>query len=365
MTENKNLNHNEEANNSETDEEILLLTDTVVTKKNKEKPKKAKKIIYDYRTINQEQNSPTIAVVGTGVVGGLIAGLLMRAGNRVICYSSPSSSKRIMAEGISIDSQVYGDFIFKPQIAYLVKQKPEIIIVAARATHIELALTALDPKRVARSIIIVITSGLEYWQNLKNYPLSVGFLEPFDGYREDVNRIVHKEQKLTLTVAGEQTIERHKLKQVVELFKLAGIDFKVIDHAADLTWLKNISFTAVSLIAGIERSAFKKALKNKKNFECMERIITEALMVAEKRGSRIKYDDVMKVINNVPDNYKPPLVFDLAKGQIGEIDAVAGSIVRLGERYEINCSEIKKLMTEIIANAPRYYEVRVSSYLTL
>lgn len=379
MSEDNTINNQEEDN-----DDTLILTDEVAVEDSEEnseieleeqlvKEKTSNDYILTQRTkfyadTNKADNSEgaSIAVVGSGTIGGLITGLFMRSGNKVSCFSSPSSCKRILAEGISVNSLVYDDFSFRPEIAYLIKKKPEIILITTRATHINIAMTALHKKRIDDSIIIVLTAGFEYLKNLKNdygFSVSVGFVEPFEAYREDVNRIVHKAKKLKITVANDKTIEREKLEKVADRFKLAGIDFKVVDNVVDLIWLKMASLCAISLISGASREPFKQAIKDKKWFNIMEKIIWETLKVAKRENSNISYDDVIKIINDVPSNYKPPLLLDVEKGQIGEIDALASSIARLGDRYEILCPTIKKLVGDIIKNAPKYYEVRILPYL--
>ena len=348
------------------DEDALILTDEVLEAGETKQDYITQRTKF-YNNLSQIENKDgaAIAVVGAGTVGGLITGLLMRSGNKVSCFSSPSSSKRIMAEGISVSSSVYDDFSFRPEIAYLIRKKPEIILVAARATHLDIAMTALHKKRVENAIIISLTAGFEHLKTLKNdygYAVSAGFVEPFEAYREDVNRIIHSSKKLKLIVANDKTIERERLENIADKFKLAGIDFKIMDSVNDLIWLKMTSLCAISLIAAASREPFKQAIKDKKWFDLMEKIISESLKVARKEGSKTTYEDVMKIINDVPSGYKPPLLLDVEKGQIGEVDALASSIARLGSRYEFLCPTIKKLVSDIINNAPRYYEVRILPY---
>lgn len=365
MSENDDITEN----NEEDEESELVLTDEANEESIKKPSSKLtqRSLFYSQKANIEKASAETIAVVGSGTVGGLITGLFMREGNnKVLCFSSPSSSKRIVAEGMSVNSKVYGDFSFRPEIVHLVKERPKIIVVATRATHVDIAMTSIYKKRVEGSIIIAITSGFEYLKNLRNdygYSLSVGFIEPFCAYREDVNRIIHEEKKLKLLVANDKTIERDRLEAVADKFSMVGIDFKIMNSVVDLVWLKMTSFCAISLISGAAREPFKRAIKNKKWADSMEKIIAESLNIAKKEGSKITYDSVMKIINDVPNSYKPPLLLDLEKGQIGEIDAIAGSIARLENRYETNCLEIKTLINDIISTAPKYYEVKTSPFV--
>ena len=52
----------------------------------------------------------TVAVLGPGGIGGLLAGLLARAGHRVICLAGEDTAQTLRTTGIRVRSGVFGDF---------------------------------------------------------------------------------------------------------------------------------------------------------------------------------------------------------------------------------------------------------------
>ncbi|MGH3490841.1 MAG: 2-dehydropantoate 2-reductase N-terminal domain-containing protein, partial [Actinopolymorphaceae bacterium] len=51
-----------------------------------------------------------IAVLGPGGVGGLLGGLLARAGRRVVFVARPATAQALRENGLTVTSRAFGDF---------------------------------------------------------------------------------------------------------------------------------------------------------------------------------------------------------------------------------------------------------------
>ena len=56
----------------------------------------------------------SIGILGPGAIGGMLAALLWKDGHDVTCIGKKTSVAKIKKYGISFDSQLYGNFIAKP-----------------------------------------------------------------------------------------------------------------------------------------------------------------------------------------------------------------------------------------------------------
>ena len=61
--------------------------------------------------------SPSIAILGPGGVGGLLAAALARAGTDVTVIARESTAELIARDGIAVESVVLGDFTARPAAA--------------------------------------------------------------------------------------------------------------------------------------------------------------------------------------------------------------------------------------------------------
>ena len=81
-----------------------------------------------------------IAVLGPGGVGGLIAGLLERAGTPVIVVAREQTAEAISARGLRIDSVSFGEFVSHPRAVARLDEPVDVLIVATKASGLEPAL---------------------------------------------------------------------------------------------------------------------------------------------------------------------------------------------------------------------------------
>ena len=59
--------------------------------------------------------SPSIAILGPGGVGGLLAAALARAGTEATVVARESTAETIARDGIAVQSTVLGDFTARPR----------------------------------------------------------------------------------------------------------------------------------------------------------------------------------------------------------------------------------------------------------
>ncbi|MEU1449394.1 2-dehydropantoate 2-reductase N-terminal domain-containing protein, partial [Streptomyces mirabilis] len=62
------------------------------------------------RAEERSQERSTVAVLGPGGVGGLLAALVARAGHRVICLAGDETARALRTDGIRVRSGRFGDF---------------------------------------------------------------------------------------------------------------------------------------------------------------------------------------------------------------------------------------------------------------
>jgi 2-dehydropantoate 2-reductase len=76
----------------------------------------------------------TIAVLGPGGVGGLLAGLLDRAGTEVVVVARTSTATVIAEHGVRVDSVSFGEFIAHPRAVARLQEPVDALIVATKAS---------------------------------------------------------------------------------------------------------------------------------------------------------------------------------------------------------------------------------------
>src|SRR5439155_990731 len=95
----------------------------------------------------------TIAILGPGGVGGLLAGALERAGERVVVVARDTTAAAISAHGLRVSSVSFGEFVARPHAVAALQQPVEALIVATKAQ-------GMQPARVLESEAQVMWSKL-------------------------------------------------------------------------------------------------------------------------------------------------------------------------------------------------------------
>ena len=102
------------------------------------------------------------AVLGPGGVGGLLAALLARQGDGVVCVARPSTSERLHADGISVKSKRFGDFKASVEAAPALRSPVDVCFVAVKATELRSALDRVSRSALGNALIVPFLNGVEH-----------------------------------------------------------------------------------------------------------------------------------------------------------------------------------------------------------
>ena len=153
-----------------------------------------------------------------------------------------------------------------------------------------------------------------------------------------------------LTYIGEldgKTSER--IKQVNDLFNQAGLQTIVSDNIYGIIWYKLLINVATGALAAITRLTYGVLTTMENIIEIATEAVAEAVTVAKADGVELPVKDPREIWNKategLPYEFKTSMLQDIEKGSRTEIDYINGSVVRLGEKYNIPTPVNKTLVT--------------------
>jgi len=107
------------------------------------------------------------AVLGPGGVGGLLAALLSRGGDRVVVLHDSGPRE------IHVESKRFGDFTAAVDTAPQLAEPVDAVLVTVKATHLEEALDRMPAAAVRGALVIPFLNGIEHLDLLRSvYPAS-------------------------------------------------------------------------------------------------------------------------------------------------------------------------------------------------
>src|SRR5208282_4805952 len=101
----------------------------------------------------------TIAVLGPGGVGGLLAGALERSGTDVAVVATEPTAAAISRHGLRVDSVTLGEFVARPRVLERLAEPVDALIVATKAAGLSAAL-----ERIATEpgLVLPLLNGLDH-----------------------------------------------------------------------------------------------------------------------------------------------------------------------------------------------------------
>ncbi|HZD38612.1 MAG TPA: 2-dehydropantoate 2-reductase N-terminal domain-containing protein, partial [Actinomycetes bacterium] len=86
-----------------------------------------------------------VAVLGPGGIGGLLAALAARDGDKVTCIAPPATAAHLREHGIEVRSSRFGSFRVPVDAGTRLEAPVDVCYVAVKATSLEPALDGVPP----------------------------------------------------------------------------------------------------------------------------------------------------------------------------------------------------------------------------
>ncbi len=291
-----------------------------------------------------------VAVLGPGGVGGLLAGVLDRAGHDTIVLAHDATAERIAAAGLSVRSVMFGDFLAHPRASTQLREPVDALIVATKAAGL---IPALERIEVAPPIVLPLLNGLDHIATLRQClaPETVvaGSIR-VESDRPQPGVVVHTSQFLLVTMASAAPAMQAPMSGLAGVLSEAGVPAHVLDSEAEVMWSKLVRLNALACTT----SAYDKLLGEIRSTPQLRAdligAIDEGARVGQAEGARdVDAARALAELEAAHDTLGSSMQRDIAAGRMPELDAIPGSVLRAGARHGITCPTIERLVSMIQA----------------
>jgi 2-dehydropantoate 2-reductase len=284
-----------------------------------------------------------IAIVGTGAMGSVYAGLFASAGHEVWAidkwreHVEAMRSKGLRLEGAS------GDRTVKLNASTDVKDagKCDLVVLATKAMQVEQAASSIKSLLKDETPVLSIQNGLGGPETaasvLGRDKVMVGVVGGFGASMRAPGHAHHNGMELVrLGEFGGPITPR--LRRVEEAWKSAGFRVKLFDDIDQLVWEKLLCNCAYSGPCGISEGTISDVMNDPDLARLSADCATEGFLVARKKGVKLGFDDPVAYVRDfgskIP-NARPSVLLDLMAKRKSEIDVINGSIPRVGAQLGI------------------------------
>ncbi|MFG2041214.1 ketopantoate reductase family protein [Dactylosporangium sp. NPDC048998] len=281
-----------------------------------------------------------VAIVGPGGVGGLLGGMLTRAGHDVVYVARPETAALLNERGMNVHSVQFGDFSVPAPAVEALSSPAELCVVATKATTLSEALDRVPPS--FGGVLLPLLNGVDHMETLRaRFPSArvVAGSIRVESTRVAAGRIEHTSPFSGIDVAGDGS------DVVARLLGGAGFDVTVRDSEASLLWDKLALLAPLALITTAARASIGTARETRR--DDMTQVVAEVAAVARANGTQTDPAAILSILEQIPATMKSSMLRDAEAGRPLELDAIGGSVLNAGARLGIPTPATARVVDEL------------------
>jgi 2-dehydropantoate 2-reductase len=292
-----------------------------------------------------------IAVLGPGGVGGLLAGALSRAGERVTVVAHEPTAAVIAAEGIRIDSVTFGQLTARPSVVAQLREPADVLLVATKAAGLDAALERIE---IEPPLVLPLLNGLDHIAALRRrFPADAVLAGSIrvEADRPAPGVVVHTSPFLLVSMASAHPAMAAPMRALADRLIAAGVPSEVLDSEPQVMWSKLVRLNALACTT----SAYDKLLGEIRSTPALRADLVgameEAAAAGRAEGADVDAERAIAELDRAHETLGSSMQRDIRAGRPPELDAIPGSVLRAAARHGLACPTIERLVAMISARA--------------
>jgi 2-dehydropantoate 2-reductase len=284
----------------------------------------------------------TVAVLGPGGVGGLVAAALTRAGTPTTVVAHEETAARLMRDGLRVRSVRMGDFQVDVRAVSRLTEPVDLLVVATKATGLH---AALDRVATAPRLVVPLLNGLDHLTVLRErWPdrVCAGVIR-VESDRPEAGLVVQTSPFLRIDLAPDTP----DTEAAAHLLRAAEIPTKVNFSEPDVMWRKLVRLNAIACTTTAFAEPLGAIRAHPRHRVALEGAIREAAAVAQAEGAYVDAGEVIGEIDELHAELTSSMARDVANGNEPELDAIPGAVLRAGARHGLQCPTVTELVARI------------------
>lgn len=292
-----------------------------------------------------------IAVLGPGGVGGLLAALLTRAGDDVVCLAGPATATALATHGLRVASGQFGTFAVPATTAERLEEPVDVCLVTVKATALDDALERLPADVLGEALIVPLLNGVEHVAALRaTYPRAavVAASIRVESARLGPGEIRHDSPFTAVELAAPAAVEA-PVRRFAAHLEHAGVAVTVRPDEVGVLWDK-LGFLGPLALLTTHAQAPAGVVRETRRAE-LTAVIAEVAAVARAEGAAGDREAALAFFDRVPAGMRSSMQRDAEAGRVLEIEAIGGAVLRAAQRHGIEVPVTARIVAELRARA--------------
>ena len=275
-----------------------------------------------------------IAIVGTGAMGSVYAGLFADAGNEVWAidvwqaHVDAMNQHGLRVEGASGDRTVRVNATTDPVDV----GRCDLVVLATKADGIAAAAAAIEPMMSDDTVILTIQNGLGAAERISQYRdpknILIGVAGGFGAAMKGPGHAFHNGMQL-IRIGEMQGGMTPRVERIAQVWRDAGFNTKAYEDVHQLIWEKFICNVTFSGPCSVMRCSAGEIMADEDGWKVAIGCGLEAFAVGQAHGINFSFTDAAQYIHafgaKMP-NARPSMLQDHEAGRRSEIDAINGMV---------------------------------------
>lgn len=277
-----------------------------------------------------------IAVLGPGGIGGALAVHLAAAGFDVVCVARPDTALAIDRGGLTLDWR--GETLSADAHATTVLDAPvDLLLVTVKAPALDDALERIEPQAVEQAVILPLMNGLEHVDRIRTHlgqRVAAGSIGLIEAYTTAPAHVVQTTGAPIVSMASDD-VGLDRLGRVCRLLERAGVETRNVNSEKHVLWEKAARLGPLAVLTVLSGRSIGEIRSDPELRPLLETSVAEASAVATADGVPTDPDQQLEVVGRISAEATTSTARDIAAGRPSELDAIAGAVVRAGQRLGV------------------------------
>ncbi len=296
----------------------------------------------------------SVAVLGAGGVGGFVAAALWRSGTDVVVVAREDTAAAVARAGLTVSSRALDeDFRAAPRAVSALGEPVDVLFVATKATGLA---DALERVTQAPGLVIPLLNGVEHLDALRarfGAGRVAAAVIRIESDRPTAGVIVQSSPGVRVDMASARPELGEVLTQAADLLGAAGLQARIEDSEARVMWSKLARLCALALTTSASDRPIGFVREDPRWRSALEGAVNETIAVANAEGAALQAPDTLAELDSAHAELSSSMQRDIAAGRATELDAIAGAVVRAGQRHGLRCPTVQWLAERVAVREAR------------
>ena len=284
-----------------------------------------------------------IAVFGSGGIGGFLGGALCKSGEEVWFLARGKHLDAMREGGLRIESVSLGNF----QVSVKATDKPsdigpvDLVLFSVKSYDTEAALEQIGPLIGKQSGVLSFQNGVDNEDKIANMlgkEHAIGGSISVESYIEEPGKIVQATGPWRIVIGEMDGSMTGRIKIAQDALVKAGLICEISNHIRDVIWEKFLFICATAGVCSVSRSTIGEMLAFQPTRDMFVASMKEIEAIASAKGIELPDDIIAKTIarsDSLNKAAKPSMLRDLERGNRLEVDALNGTVSRIGHELSV------------------------------